>query len=303
LKKLLVLGSEGFIGKHLVICALKQGFSVTGLDLMDKQPSGYKYEKLSLLSADLDVFLNNNHFDLIVNCAGSGSVGFSFLQPLTDFDFNVRSVIIVLDAIRRHMPKARYIHLSSAAIYGNPIILPVAEASATQPISPYGFHKLMSENVCREYSILFGMSIAVVRPFSVYGPGLEKQLIWDVYQKALLNNEVELWGTGHETRDFLFVEDVAKAIMMVAESDQTTFNLFNIGSGTAVTIKTVVEELFCALSWERTLIFNQQLREGDPRFWQADVNNLAAIGFKPSISLQQGLEFTASWLNTLNKEK
>ena len=91
--------------------------------------------------------------------------------------------------------------------------------------------------------------------------------------------------------------------MMVAESDQTTFNLFNIGSGTAVTIKTVVEELFCALSWERTLIFNQQLREGDPRFWQADVNKLAAIGFKPSISLQQGLEFTASWLNTLNKEK
>jgi nucleoside-diphosphate-sugar epimerase len=303
LKKLLVLGSEGFIGHHVVMFALQHGCTVTGVDLIDKKPAGYQYEKLSLLSADLDSFLHENRFDLIVNCAGSGNVGFSIQHPVTDFDFNTRSVIFVLEAIRRHMPEARYIHLSSAAVYGSPMFLPVAETSAIQPISPYGFHKWMAEIICKEYSVLHGMSISVVRPFSVYGPGLQKQLLWDVYQKAKLNNEVELWGTGDETRDFIFVEDVAKAIMVIAEADQEAYNQFNLASGVSVTIKTAVEELFRALSWERNLSFNQQVREGDPRFWQADVSKLNAVGFKPSFSLQQGLNFTATWLHTLNDEQ
>lgn len=300
MKKLLVLGSEGFIGNHVVKHAIQVGCAVTGVDLIDKKPSGYQYEKLSLLSADLDSFLDQNSFDLIVNCAGSGNVGFSIQHPVTDFDLNTRSVIFVLEAIRRHMPDARYIHLSSAAVYGSPTMLPVEETAAIQPISPYGFHKSMAETICKEYSVMHGMSISVVRPFSVYGPGLQKQLLWDVYQKAKLNNEVELWGTGEETRDFIFVEDAAKAILVIAEADQEAYNQFNLASGISVTIKTAVEELLRALSWERNLLFNQQVREGDPRFWQADVSKLNAIGFKPSFSFQQGLKYTAAWLHTLN---
>ena len=75
MKKLLVLGSEGFIGHHVVMFALQHGFTVTGVDLIDKKPAGYQYEKLSLLSADLDSFLHENRFDLIVNCAGTSVAG------------------------------------------------------------------------------------------------------------------------------------------------------------------------------------------------------------------------------------
>jgi nucleoside-diphosphate-sugar epimerase len=303
LKKLLVLGSEGFIGHHVVMFALQHGYTVTGVDLIDKKPSAYNYKKLSLLSADLDIFLSHYHFDIIVNCAGSGNVGFSIQHPVTDFDFNTRSVIFVLEALRRHIPKAQYIHLSSAAVYGNPILLPVAETTIIQPISPYGFHKWMAETICKEYSVLYGMSISVVRPFSVYGPGLQKQLLWDVYQKAKLNDEVELWGTGEETRDFIFVEDLAKAIMLIAESGPESYSLFNLASGISLTIKTAVEELFKALCWERKLYFNQKIREGDPRFWQADISKLYNVGFKPSFSLQQGIKCTAAWMHTLNDEQ
>jgi UDP-glucose 4-epimerase len=275
---------------------LSKNYLVTGVDIFDKFPVGYHYVKMSLLGDDLDKYLYHNNFDFVINCSGSGNVAFSIKHSLTDFDLNTRSVKFILEAIRRNIPDAKYIHLSSAAVYGMPEILPLKETAKLKPISPYGYHKLMSEIICEEYNVLHGISISIVRPFSVYGPGLRKQLLWDIYQKGKLSNEVELWGSGEETRDFIFVEDLAKAIFLVANTNQRDLQLYNLANGVSVTIKIIAEKLFHALRWNRQLSFNGFTREGDPRFWQADINRLSALSYLPDVDLTTGLEQTGKWL-------
>jgi UDP-glucose 4-epimerase len=297
---ILVLGSEGFIGRHVVIAALQQDYQVYGVDLADIKPVAYKYEKLSLLSTDIDFFLSAHKFDMIINCSGCGNVVFSMQNPLTDFDLNTRSVVFILEAVRKYQPAASYVHVSSAAVYGNPHTLPVSEEAPLQPVSPYGYHKWMSEIVCREYAALYGMRISIARPFSVYGPGLQKQLLWDLFQKANLQQEIFLWGTGEETRDFIFVEDAAKALLRIGSVDAGTSTIYNLAYGQSVTIRDAANILMESLGWNRTIHFNREVKEGDPQFWEADISAIKAIGSEPSVPLVEGFKLTAAWLLSLN---
>lgn len=296
MKKILVLGSEGFIGKSVSQMGVKLGYEVTGIDMIERSSFGYNYRKITLLSPDFDYFLSTNFFDIIYNCAGSGNVAYSVEQPLSDFELNCEAVVFVLEAIRKYQKKCKYIHLSSAAVYGNPQLLPVKETSEIAPISPYGYHKWMAEIACKEYSVLHQLPIAIVRPFSVYGPGLRKQLIWDVYQKAKLKTEVELWGTGEETRDFIYVMDLATSLFTIAERQQQTIQTFNVASGNSVTIHELVKLLFAKLGWQKQIKFNGNVRHGDPRFWEAEITKLQQTGFQPNFSLDEGLQKTAEWL-------
>jgi UDP-glucose 4-epimerase len=296
LQRILVLGSEGFIGRSVVSKGVELGYEVTGIDITDHSPVGYNYRKISLLNPDFDYFLSTHFFDCIFNCSGSGNVSFSVEQPLSDFELNCEAVLFALDAIRKYQPGCKFIQLSSAAVYGNPESLPVSEISGINPVSPYGYHKWMAEIGCREYASLYSLPIAIVRPFSVYGPGLRKQLIWDVYQKAKNKDEVELWGTGDETRDFIFVEDLAAALFVIAGQLQQKIEIFNIGSGCSVTISELVKQLFAELGWQKKIRFNAMVRQGDPRFWQAEISKLQHAGFKPVYSLKDGLKKTAGWL-------
>lgn len=303
MKQLLVLGSEGFIGSQVVLSAIQEGYYVYGVDLADRKPVSYRYKKISLFSSDIDDFFASNIFDLIINCAGSGNVSFSFQDTVTDFDLNTRSLFFILEAIRKYQPVVKYVHLSSAAVYGNPGKLPIAETDPIEPISPYGYHKWMSEVVCREYAHLFGLDIAIARPFSVYGPNLQKQLIWDIFQKANQDNQITLWGTGEETRDFIFVEDVALALLKIGTFEKSGLQTYNLASGESVTIKHLTNLLIDSMGLGRDILFNGQVRQGDPRFWQADITELKAIGFKPSVSLKDGIKQTITWLVAKNTKK
>ena len=298
MKKILVLGSEGFIGQHLVTLAMKESFQVYGVDLVDKMPIKYEYRKISLLSSDLDLLLVETKFDIIINCAGSGNVAYSYQHSLTDFDLNTRSVVFILQAIRKHQPNTKYLHVSSAAVYGNPNKFPLNEIDPIKPISPYGYHKWMSEIICKEYADLYDLNIAIVRPFSVYGPGLQKQLIWDLFMKASLNEDLILWGTGEETRDFIFVEDLVRALLIIGQVDKSEMTIYNLASGQAVTIQHVALLLLKSLDWKRTIHFNNEVRAGDPRFWQADISLIKTLGFEPAISLTDGIKLTVAWLKS-----
>ena len=296
MKKILVLGSEGFIGSQLIRFGLKSDYEVHGVDLLDHNPAKYHYTKLSLLSPDFDTFLSKYPFDIIFNCAGSGNVPFSVQMPSSDFELNCQSILFILDAVRKHLPKCKYIHVSSAAVYGNSELLPISELAPINPVSPYGYHKWMAEIICREYTTLYGLKIAIVRPFSVYGPGLQKQLLWDVYQKAKSEANVILFGTGDETRDFIYVEDLVRAMFVIARQKCESMEIYNVGSGESITVNDIISKLFDKLEWQKNISFNREVRIGDPRFWQADITKLLSTGFKPSVSLDTGLLQTANWL-------
>lgn len=278
--KVLVLGSEGFIGSHLVRYFSAGGLTIEGCDLTEHHTPGYRYHKISVLAADYETLFASGDYDVVINAAGSGNVGHSLHYPKSDFDSNTLSVIKILDAIRLHRPACKYLHISSAAVYGNPVKLPVAEAAPLLPLSPYGFHKLMSEQLCEEYAVVYGLPIAILRPFSVFGNGLRKQLFWDLCSKYASGSEVSLFGTGNETRDFIHISDFVRATGTVLTNSSFSRNIYNVASGHATCIQQVAD-LFAAKMDGKPVHFSGDVKQGDPCHWQADIGAITRLGFEP----------------------
>ena len=180
MKSILIIGSGGFIGSNLAIKSLQLGYNVYGIDVKELHNKEYIYFNFSIESDDFLRIMDQIKFDYIINCSGSGDVSFSIQNPLTDFQLNVSSVFVILNAIKDFQPNTTYLHFSSAAVYGNPDTFPISETSIVKPISPYGFHKYQSEMICKEFAELYDMNIKIIRAFSVFGIGLRKQLLWDM---------------------------------------------------------------------------------------------------------------------------
>lgn len=296
LNKILILGSEGFIGLHVIQKGIKNGYQVFGCDIVKHSNIDYNYFNISVDTNAFCTLLSEITFDCIINCAGSGNVFLSIENPMQDFLLNVSNVFYILEAIKKYQKKTKYIHISSAAVYGNPESLPIKETSLISPISPYGFHKLQSEILCKEYAQLYGINIFIVRPFSVYGPGLKKQIIWDTFQKGKINKIIELSGTGNETRDFIYIDDLTDSLFHLIISKIESFEIFNVATGNEISIKFFLQKLLQHLGWNHKLLFNQTIREGDPKFWKADISKLSSVGFNSKCLIDDGLSKTAKWL-------
>lgn len=297
---ILIIGSEGFIGSHCVNYFFKKGYNVFGCDLLDYTTQKYTYTKISRLNPNYDSLFESLFYDFCINAAGNGSVPISIDKPLLDFDANCYDVIRLLQLLKDKSPKCKYLHFSSAAIYGNPISLPIKEDSLLAPLSPYGWHKLIAEKLCEEYSMLYNLSIAVVRPFSVYGPGLKKQLLWDMYQKIQTHKAIELWGDGTESRDFIYIEDLIYGVDLILENANQDFDIFNLAVGQETTIAEMAKIFYEEFGDNIEYNFNKKIRPGDPKNWKADISKLKKLGFQPKYSLIIGLKETAAWLKKLN---
>jgi dTDP-glucose 4,6-dehydratase/UDP-glucose 4-epimerase len=296
--KLLILGSEGFIGSHCIDFFSAHQNEVVGVDIHDYPSKKYQYVKVSRLSPELDEVFAGQNFNAVINAAGSGNVSYSMTHPVIDFEANVLDTIRILDIIRKYRLETKYIHISSAAVYGNPVELPVPETATCVPLSPYGWHKLMAEQLCKEYTAVYNLSTATLRPFSVYGPGLKKQLFWDINQKLIqAGNTIQLYGTGNESRDFIHVHDLVVAIEYVLTYGEMKGETYNVASGMETSIKKAVELFLKYLSPDADVSFNHVVREGDPLNWRANIDKLAGLGFKTSVNLEDGLKETAGWMS------
>lgn len=297
---ILILGSQGFIGNALVNFYVKKGWDVHGVDLMETATRNYHYHKVSRLSPEFDELLQKINFNACINAAGSGNVSYSMTHPVIDFEANSLDVIRILDAIRRLRPACKYIHISSAAVYGNPLHLPVSEKDILKPLSPYGWHKLISEQICYEYASVYNISTSILRPFSIYGPGLKKQLFWDLYQKSLFgDNEISIWGTGKETRDFIFIADFMHAVNAILQSENGSNQIYNVASGCETTIHEAVSLFYDLVNKDIKPVFNCQVRPGDPLNWRADISKLTSLGFKPEVNFKSGIKELVTWIKSL----
>jgi len=302
MRKILVLGSEGFIGNHLVHYFAAKNNEVYGCDLYETSlKGGYKYFKVSRLSPEWDELFSAHKFDFCINASGSGNVPYSMTHPYTDFEANALDVVRILDTIRRFDPQCRYLHISSAAVYGNPVSLPVSENSALHPLSPYGWHKMIAENICSEYNGIYGIRVSQVRPFSVYGDGLRKQLLWDICSKLQTADEIKLFGTGMESRDFIHVKDVVNLMECIV--DQSAFNneIYNAASGTETAIREVADLFEQYFKGKKKILFSGETRQGDPVNWKADVTKAKSIGFVNRIQLGEGVHSYINWFISLHK--
>jgi UDP-glucose 4-epimerase len=297
-RTVLITGAAGFIGRHVVRHFAGLGYKIAGVDCVPEENAGLndgKYFQMSLPDGKFGVLLESCSPVLCVHCAGRASVALSVSDPGADFDAGPIVTFELLNAIRLHAPNSKVVFLSSAAVYGNPETLPVTEMHAPRPVSPYGFHKLQSEIICREFAGVYGLKTASVRIFSAYGPGLRRQVVWDVCRKALSPGRMKLQGNGTESRDFIHVEDIARAIKQVADSADMRGEVYNVGSGFETPIAALVKLILKSLNVDRACEFDGQIPPGTPLNWCADNSRLQALGFKPSVPLEDGLSSFAAW--------
>jgi dTDP-glucose 4,6-dehydratase/UDP-glucose 4-epimerase len=297
--KILVIGSKGFIGQHALDYFRSKGYDVLGCDVVtDYEDSNYI--QIDATNSDYHFIFENHDIAVCVNCSGAASVPLSLQFPLKDFTLNTLNVFKILDAIRMLRPECKFLNLSSAAVYGNPTTLPIAESSDLKPLSPYGIHKLQAEEICSEFYQYYQIATCSVRIFSAYGNGLRKQLFWDMYKKCCNGGTIELYGTGNESRDFIHIDDIVNALELVIQNATFNGEQINLANGEEYTIKTVSDLFRKHLDTAVDITFNNQVKEGDPLNWRADISKLTDMGYRPKVSLEDGIESYIRWVKSLN---
>jgi UDP-glucose 4-epimerase len=293
----LVLGDCGFIGSHVAAEFAAAGYEVAGVDRSATGAPGVRHISLALPSPELADVVADVRPSVIVNAAGPASVAGSIEDPRSDFHGTVDVLLGVLDAVRASGVAARVVAMSSAAVYGNPSELPVTERADLAPVSPYGYHRIIAETLLREYASVFGVESCAARVFSAYGPGLRRQLLWDVCRKAAESETVHLFGTGEETRDFVHVADVARAVRVLGESAAAPAcgEAYNVASGVETSVAEIARTLLATVRPDATLTFSGEQRPGDPLRWRADVSAIRGLGFEPQMPIGQGLAEYAAW--------
>ena len=298
----LVIGASGFWGSWLTHSLESMGVKVTGLSRTEHQGVGGLRAPSRIVRADVqDANLESAlaQQDAVFYLAGRASVPASVSDPLGDLDANVRSVVRVLAEIAKSSSPMPFIYASSAAVYGTSQTSPMSESHPLGPISPYGVSKLSAEAYVRLYATQYGVPSASVRPFSIYGPGQEKQVVFDLSRRILRGDvPLHLLGSPDVSRDFIYVSDAASAIVMVAKNAPLVGEAYNIASGDETTLGWLARELLRISNSDGTPSFSGSVRSGDPEHWRADIRAIRALGFEPKVALPEGLAATYRWVSS-----
>jgi UDP-glucose 4-epimerase len=311
----IVTGGAGFIGSHLIETLLIEDHQLTVIDnLSTGKPQNLsnhtnlrflKADILTDLSADLPSQLSDYRYDGLVHLAATPSVEQSWLAPLVAHDNNLSTTLAVIQLCHQlNIP--RLVFASSAAVYGNPQQIPISEAAPTAPISPYGLHKLASEQYITLFSKQFGISAVNLRMFNVFGPRQAPDSPYSgaisIFASAMIaTRPLTLYGDGSQTRDFVYVKDVAiafKKALTLPLSPGSSLTC-NIGTGQAISLLRLIDTLKICLPQRDAGLTLKPPRSGDIQHSQADIALATAkLEFTPQWSLEKGLR---SLINDLSK--
>lgn len=296
-----VTGGAGFIGSHVVEQLLADEHQVTVVDnfttgRLENLP---EHSCLRLVTKDITACQPEDFteaIDGIAHLAATPSVTESWLHPLAAHNNNLSATIAVIQLCQA-LKIPRVVFASSAAVYGNPQTLPISELHPTVPISPYGLQKLVSEQYAALFAQQFGFSFVGLRLFNVFGP---RQLPNSQYS-GVISIFVELmrqglpltiYGDGSQTRDFIYVKDVAIAFTqaLTASLIPGTSLTCNLGTGNKISLGQLVNTLKEIYpQWQAEVKFERP-RLGDIQHSQADISNaMQFLNFVPKWSLHSGL--------------
>jgi UDP-glucose 4-epimerase len=309
--KALVTGAAGFIGSHLTSALLDRGAEVTGIDCFtDYYPRaikdanvavnaarpGFHFIFASIQGADLATLLEGKTH--VFHLAAQAGVRRSWGR---DFEIytrnNVEATQHLLEACVGR-PLHRFVYASSSSLYGDNVSFPMREDALPQPVSPYGVTKLAAEHLCHLYHVNHRVPTTSVRYFTVYGPRQRPDMAFHRFIKAALKGEpITLYGDGEQTRDFTFVTD-AVAATVAAGDVGVPGRAYNIGGGSRVTVNHVLEVLG-RIAGKKLDVRREPAQKGDMRDTFADTTLARAdLGFRPAVTLEQGLDAEYQWLAT-----
>lgn len=284
-------GAAGFIGARLAAHFRDQGARV----FVDVQPDDAGNTKRWPLSENALLQATGGEVpDVIFHAAGSGTVAKVALQPALELPANLGALLTVLQFAQAHAPQTRVVLLSSAALYGDAPPEPQRETDSREPVSLYGVAKAQAEQLAAYYAKHLKVPATVVRLFSVYGPGLRKQLLWDAMNKFTAGR-TEFFGTGLEQRDWVHIADVCRFMdRLLAVQCSSSFEVYNCAGSPASTAEVLVALALAAQAGPPH--FNGQSRRGDPASLVADCTKARVqLGWKPQIDWRQGIDEYVQW--------
>jgi len=296
MKKALVTGGAGFIGSHLVDKLLEEGYSVVVLDNFStgraENLAGHKSNKaLTIVKVDLSSFEQIKPYfegiDHVFHLAALADVVPSIVNPLDYYRSNVSGTFSVVEAARLAGVK-KLVYTASSSCYGIPDIYPTPETAAIRPQYPYALTKYLGEELVLNWGLIYKLPVISLRLFNVYGPRSRTSgtygAVFGVFLAQKLNNKpFTVVGEGTQTRDFVFVTDVANAFFMAANSGCRQ-EIMNVGSGKPYSINRLVE-LF-----EGEAVHIPR-RPGEPDRTFADTTKIRKLlGWKPEVSFEQGIK-------------
>lgn len=303
-----VVGANGFLGGYLVSNLTAKGINIISY-LRESKVANILDGQVKAISRDVNKWESDIKLyrpSVIYFLAGVSSVGYAIEHPVEEVCDISGLIAAIVSAIGLSKLPVRFVYFSSAAVYGNPVSLPIKETDVCVPISVYGIGKLTNEQIISAYSEYFGVDAYILRIFSAYGVGLKKQLFFDLaskIQKAVFDGsrEVKLFGTGNETRDFIHGSDIAEAAYLIGfcadMKDVDMVKIYNLGSGIETSIRAASEKMLKVSGYDDLvrLAFNMQDRPMDPKFWRADINKLEKLGFKASMEMEEELKKYWYW--------
>jgi nucleoside-diphosphate-sugar epimerase len=297
--KYLVTGGAGFIGANLVAALVRLGHQVR---ILDNFSTGLRANLPTASNAEvLEGDVRSYHIvreavdgvDFVLHEAALPSVPRSVRDPITTNDVNINGTLNVLNAARDAKVK-RLVFASSSSVYGDNPVLPKHEGLVPAPLSPYAVSKLAGEQYCQVYTSLYGFDTVMLRYFNVFGPHQNPQSEYAAviprFMQQIANGESPvIFGDGRQTRDFTFVENVVAANLAACERDRIQGRVFNVATGTQVSLLELVGSLSALLRREVQPRFSPA-RPGDVKHSYASVASAReALGYVPSIDLKTGL--------------
>lgn len=336
---ILITGSAGFLGFHLVKALLSLGHQVIGVDnLNDYYDPKLKYDRLKELDqfvktlkyTDCYTFIKldlsdklaverlfeNYTFDAVIHLAAQAGVRYSIDNPHAYINSNVLGFLNVIEGCR-HSRVGHFLYASSSSVYGNNSKQPFSESdNVDHPISLYAATKKSNELIAHTYSHLFNLPTTGLRFFTVYGPWGRPDMAYYKFTKAIFGNKpIDVYNFGNLQRDFTYIDDIVDGIVSIfrkidieLSKDSTIsktgvskapYNIYNLGSGNPIPLKRFIEAIETAC--DRKAILNMlPMQLGDVEVTYADASKSKALGFTPVTDIEYGVSQFVAWYKSYN---
>ncbi len=311
---ILVTGGAGFIGSHTVDLLMHAGYRVSVLDNLS---TGYltnieqwiDHPRFNFVDADITTDLTAafagmvrrfGRIERIAHFAAQTAVPISMDDPVGDIQTNLAGTARILE-YARHNKVAKVFFASSSAVYDDDAPVPVSEESRARPTSPYGIDKLAAEFYLDYYARLYGLTFTALRFMNVFGPRQDPKswysgVISIFLERAVTGQPITIFDDGNQTRDFVYVTDVAEAVVRALLSDAGNNAIINIGTGVEVTINALTHTIL-ELAGSASPVRHEPARAGDIRRSVTTMDRaVALLNFNPRVELREGLHATLAWV-------
>jgi UDP-glucose 4-epimerase len=303
--KVLVTGGAGFIGSHVCEAYRNTGWSVTALDDLssgrrENVPEGVELVEMDIRSEDVGSLLAGRGFEIVNHHAAQIDVRVSVARPTHDASINIHGLLNLLEGARAGDVR-RFVFVSSGGVvYGEPDTLPVPETAPKKPLSPYGVSKMTGEHYLYFYRKVHGLEAISLRYSNVYGPRQDphgEAGVVAIFCDLLHAGEsITIFGDGEQTRDYVYVGDVARANLLASEqplADPRDIDdvAFNVGTGRETSVNELAEILMDT-SGRSVEVVRSEARPGELMRNALDTGKLNGLGWRPERTLAEGLERT-----------